>query len=224
MEKTVENISKWLILIILFFGCKSVKIEKKKIVGEYQYRGIYGVGSNITIRKDNTFTYEWQTGLIGGTTNGHWELRGNKLILNSDKQPKKEKDFIIIERDRTDNSQFEIKVIDEKDKSELIGAYCMLVSDTTLIKGKTADINGNCNLSFDGKANKLQISFTGYRLVDIQTKNLYSNSVIVEMKEELDYYEYFTNREWSVKRQRIYDPEKKKSKYVKKNYYEKIKK
>ncbi len=227
MKKTVENIIKYLILIILiilFFSCKSIKIEKEEIIGKHQYHGIYGVASNITLKEDNTFTYHWQTGLIGGTTNGNWELNGNKLILNSDKQPVKEEDFKIRERDETNLNQFEIKIIDEKEKYELVAVSCLLMNDTTFIKGKSTDVNGNCILPFDEISNKLQISYLGYRPVEIPINQLTSNSFIIEIKEERDYYRYFTNREWKVKRGRIYDPEIRKDKYVKKNYYERVKK
>ncbi len=198
-----------------------MKIEKEKIIGKYQHRGIYGVGSNIAIREDNTFTFHWQTGLVGGTTNGNWELRGNKLILNSDEQP--EESFKIIEREKTNVNQFEIKVIDKKEKYGLIGVSCLLMSDTTFIKGKSTDVNGNCILPFDENSNKLQIRYLGYKSVEIPINKLTSNSFILEIKEE-DYYRYFTNREWKVKRGRIYDPEIRKDKYVKTNYYERVKK
>ena len=43
MQKAVENISKYLILIILFFSCKSVKIDEKEI---YSYI-TEGIGEDI---------------------------------------------------------------------------------------------------------------------------------------------------------------------------------
>ena len=220
MQKT----SKYLILLILFFSCKSVKIEKKEIIGKYQFHGVYGIASNITLEKNNRFIYHWQTGLIGGTTNGNWKLNGNKLILISDRQPVKGEDFKIKERDKTNLNQFEIKIIDEKEKYELVAVSCILMNDTTFIKGKNTDINGNCILPFDESSNKLKISYLGYRQVEIPINQLASNSFILEIKEERDYHRYFTNTEWKVKRGRIYDPEIRKDKYVKKNYYQRIEK
>jgi hypothetical protein len=224
MKKATEMKSKFLILIILFFSCKSVKVEKEEVLGKYQYHGIYGVASNIELNKDNTFIYNWQTGLIWGTTKGNWRLTGNKLILNSDKQPVEEKDFIIRERNQTSENQFEIQVIDEKDKYELVAVSCLLMNDTTLINGTSTDVNGNCVLPFDENSNKLKFSYVGYRPVEIPISEIKSNSFIIEIKEEQDYYRYFTNREWKIRSGKIYDPEIKKSRYVKKNYYERIKK
>lgn len=224
MKKATEIKSKFLILIILFFSCKSVKIEKAEVVGKYQYHGFYGVASNIELKEDNTFIYNWQTGLIWGATEGNWRLIGNKLILNSDKQPVEEEDFVVKERNRINGNQFEIQVIEEEGKYELIAASCILMNDTTLLNGISANDNGNCVLPFDKRANKLKISYVGFRPVEIPISMLKSNSLIIEMKEENDYFEYFTNREWMIRNGRIYDPEIKKSKYAKKNYYKRIKK
>ncbi len=224
MNKAIKIISSFLILIILISGCKSVQqIHKDEIIGKYQWHGTYGIASNITLKKDNTFTYHWQTGLIWGTTNGNWELSENKLILISDKQPVEEEDFKIRERDKTQNNQFEIKIIEEREKYELNTASCMLMKDTTFLKGKSTDANGNCILPFDENSNTLQFRHIGFRPVEIQIDQLTSNSFILELKLEKNYYRYFTNRKWTIKKGRIYDPEIKKGKYVKKNYYEKIK-
>jgi len=223
MKKAFKNKNKILILMVLFFSCKSIKTEKGEIVGKYQWYGIYGVASNITLNKDNTFIYHWQTGLINGTTNGNWKLKGNTLILNSEKQPFKEEDFSIKERNKTSDNHFEVKVIDEEEKYELIFATCILEKDTNLIIEKSTDINGNCILPFVENPDKLKFSYVGYKEVEISTKELTTNSFILEMKEENNYYEYFTNREWKVRKGKIYDPKIRKGKYVKKNYYERIK-
>lgn len=224
MKKATEIKSQFLILIILFFNCKSVQIEKSGVVGKYQYHGIYGISSNLELKEDNTFIYKWQTGLIGGTTKGNWRLIGKKLILNSDKQPAEEEDFIIREKNPTSKNQFEIQVIDEKEKYELIAASCLLMNDTTFVNGKSTDVNGNCILPFNKNSNKLKFSYVGYRPVEIPISQIKSNSFISEMKEEQDYYRYFTNSEWIIRSGKIYDPEIEKSRYVKKNYYERIKK
>lgn len=50
----------------------------KDIIGKYQWKGIYGVGSSIELKKDKTFEYNWQTGLVWGTTFGTWKREGKR--------------------------------------------------------------------------------------------------------------------------------------------------
>lgn len=208
--------SKYLILLILVFGCKSIEqIDKREIIGTYESKGIYGVVSNITLNENQTFSYNWQIGLMWGTTNGNWALIGNNLILNSDEQPIKEEGFVIRERNKTDKKQFEIKIIDEKEKNELIAASCYLMKNGTIIEEKSTDKEGNCILIFNENADILKVDYIGYNRVEIPIDKLKSNSFILELKENTGHYKYFTNRKWKVKKGGIYDSEIKKSRYIK---------
>ena len=82
------------LLVILISSCSFFKQER--IYGEYRWSSFFDVGATITINKDNSFVYDWQQGLLWGTTEGEWKLEGNNLILNSKKQPKIEEKFKVI--------------------------------------------------------------------------------------------------------------------------------
>lgn len=220
MRDISKNICKYLFLLFLFVGCTSVKTEK--ITGKYRWYGIYGVASSIALHEDHTFIYTWRTGLIGETTSGKWALHKNELILDSNLQPVKE-DFKVISREKIPKSQFEIKVIDGRDKVELYSAVCMLMNDTTIVKGVVTDIHGDCVLPFDEKADFLKVTYVGYREVEIPIDELTSNSFVIELKEKTGYYRYFTNVRWKVKRKRLYDPKIEKHEYTKKRYFKRVK-
>lgn len=173
------------------------------------------------MKKDNTFTYHWQTGLINGTTNGNWKLIGKTLILNSEKQPQISKEkFQIISENTTNSNNYELKLIDEEDEPMWF-VICGLMKDTILIQDAETDTTGICKIPIMKEGNKLEFHFIGYHSIEIPTMNLKGNSLTVKMKKEDDFYRYFTNQKWIIKNDRIIDPEIKRDKFIKTNYYKK---
>lgn len=194
----------------------------EQLLGKYQWHGFYGIASNITLNKDSTFIYNWQTGLIGGTTSGTWQREGAKITLNSDIQPTENgtEDYEIIEAKKNKSESLLIKVMGPDNKN-LPFAACDLKKDTTTLTGASTDLQGVTKLP-KLEADSLIISFIGYKTI----RHLLDSSVtsyVFKMEEGNDYYEYFTEEIWKYKSGRLYDSSIKKDKYVKKDYYEKIK-
>lgn len=210
-----------IIPLVLLIGCKTIKeINQDQLLGKYQWHGTYGIASNITLNKDNSFIYHWQQGLIGGTTKGTWILQGNTLLLNSTRQPEEKTKFDINSYKETNTGEYKIHILD-KEKNSLHFAVCALLKDSTFIDGTETNENGICKLDMTNKANTVQISYLGYTTVEIPISKLRGNEFSVTMFEGEEFYEYFTNRKWKVTNRRIINPEIKADKYTK-NYYEKI--
>lgn len=214
----------YLIFIAFIFisSCKFQEIKNKRITGTYQTNIKYSKAAmTITIHENNLFTYEWSAGLSYGTTTGTWKRVSNKLILNSDQQPKK-RYFKITEEAKTDEEIIKIKVLDET-KDYLIGASCMLMKDSIEIDGSTTDLNGICKLPYSKDANKIIISYTSLKTAIFSPDSLNSNCVTVELKPS-GYYEYFTNREWKIRGRKIIAPERRRKLFSRDHYFKKLKK
>ena len=189
-------------------------------MGKYQWHGIYGAASNITVKKDSSFIYHWQQGLIGGTTEGTWNLQGDTLILNSTRQPEEMTKFEINSYKESTAREYKIHIQD-KEKYSLRFAVCALLNDSTFIEATETNENGICKLGMTDQANTVQIIYTGYNTAEIPISKLKGNEFSVTMYEGNKFYEYFTNRKWKVAKGRIINPKIKADKYTR-NYYEKI--
>jgi hypothetical protein len=212
-----------ILTFLIFISCSSTKnLTREQIIGRYQWNGVYGVISTIKLKADQSFEYNWQIGLIGGTTFGTWEREGSKIILNSELQPFENgiETFEIIKAERKNSDFLSVKIIGPDNESVPFAA-CVLKQDTTTLKGVSTDFQGETKLP-KLEADSLIISFVGYKTIRHKIDQSISTYVF-KMEEGNDFYEYFTNETWTYKNGRLYDPSIKKDKYVKKDYYEKIK-
>jgi len=212
---------KLILLLVLIIGCKTIKENSQdQLLGKYQWHGLYGTASNITLKKDSSFVFHWQEGLISGTTKGKWHLQGNILILNSTRQPEEKVKFEINSYEESNTREYKIHIQD-KEKYSLQVAVCALLKDSTFIDATETNEYGICKLGMTNQANTLQISYIGYYHVEIPISELKGNEFSVTMYEGDEYYKYFTNRKLKVANGRIINPKVKTDKYTR-NYYEKI--
>ena len=214
------KVSRIILLIIFLSGCASTKmILEKDILGKYYWKSIYGVSADITLYSDRTFEYNWVQGLSFGTSHGGWRLNKKNLILNSNRQPNKELASKMKKLLPIDTSQYEIKVVDIGG-NYLPFAICYLTRDTLIVSDTTADEFGQCKLPRSIQADFIKINWLGEE-VSIPIKKLKMTSFIVEMKTN-KHYEFFTNRKWKIRGDRIYDPKIIPDRFTKR-YYEKEK-
>ena len=185
-----------------------------RLEGKYNWKGIYGVGASIDLKKNGIFEYNWVSGLLNGTTVGTWKIEGRKIRLNSNIQPSA--DFDIIKAEHDDTNALSVKVSDIND-NPIYFANCFLLSNNKVIESAATDLAGVAQLP-KIKADSLKIQFVGYKNIKLkydQTASIYH----FKMK-EISHYRFFTDHELTCKRNRLYDPELEGIKNVKK-YYEK---
>lgn len=222
MKLRLTIIKKLLILFVCLIGCKTIShISQDQLLGKYQWHGLYGIASNISLNQDSSFVYHWQQGLISGTTKGKWDLEGENIILNSQYQPEETEKYEIDSFNHSKTGAYKIRVKDEKNYS-LPFVACVLMKDSTVIDGAETNENGICELKISNQANAIEISGVGYFTVKLPIYKLKGNEFSITMYEGSKYYQYFTNRKWKVTYKRLIDPEIKIDKYTKRNYYEKV--
>ncbi len=224
----MKNIEfKVIIIILILTDFSLIAQESNNIVGKYcrEVKHCCIPSFYIEIFPDSTFNY-W-TGRNGKIeAKGYWRLEKNELILNSEKQPEyKNDDYIIQKILATSDTQTLIHVNDE------FGDPAPWVKCVGYFNGKPIQKFTNLygNLAFDfNPLEKIEITFPGYKTAFFENKNLSRNDYIFTLKEEDDFYPYFTNETLIVKRNRLYYEKTKKTrkKYTIakiKNYYEKLK-
>ena len=224
----MKNIELKIIIIILILTDFSLIAQKSNdIVGKYcrEVKHCCIPSLYIEIFPDSTFNY-W-TGENGKIkAQGYWRLEKNELILNSEKQPEyKNDDYIIQKIQATSDTQTLIHVNDEFGNPAPL-VKCVGYFNGKPIKGIT-DFDGKLAFDFN-PLEKIEITFPGYKKAFFENENLSRNDYIFTLKEEDDFYPYFTNETLVVKRNRLYCEKTKKTrkKYTIakiKNYYEKLK-
>ena len=215
MKKIIAILS----LLILISCSTTNSLTENKLLGTYHWKGIYGVGASIQLKKDGNFEYNWVTGLKNGRTIGTWAFDGRKIKLNSEFQPDIDlnNDFEIIKTEQSDAKLLTLKVFDTNDNPIYL-ANCFLEHNNKAIESITTDLNGFAKLN-KVDSDSLKIQFIGYCTVKIKYDKTVSHYEI-HMKEVNDYYEYFTDKVLNFKNDRLYDRTIKKNKYVRKKYYE----
>ena len=186
-------------------SCSSSKnLKTEKAIGKYGRNPFYGLVKTIELRNDQTFEYNWVTGLLSGKTIGSWEIKENKIILNSEVQPLKESEKyeVLGWFDQTDDSLY-IKLFDQYNLP-LSFATCVLKRDTTVIAWANTNSEGKAKLP-KIFADSLIIPFVGYYTIRhplIMSFTQYE----FKMKPEDEPYQYFTNEIWFYKNGKFYPP------------------
>ncbi|MBL1281053.1 MAG: hypothetical protein COA33_012305 [Fluviicola sp.] len=196
-------------------------MTSKQIIGKYQRSGFYDVGSTIELKDDESFEYNWWGGLNNGTTYGTWELEGDEITLNSTLQPVTDEleTYEVIKVNSKFSDSLSIRVVDSKDRP-MFSAICQLKADTIVIAGGYTNFKGEKKLP-KWKADSLIIVHPGYYTIRYHLDTLMSRYEF-RMEEKNIFYVYFTNDTWTYKKGRLYDPSIKKSKYIRKKYYQRL--
>ncbi|MEI7727584.1 MAG: hypothetical protein WCK09_20925, partial [Bacteroidota bacterium] len=191
-----------------------------ELAGKYQWYGFFESGATIQLKADSTFIYGWQQGLMGGQTKGFWRIEGNKIILNSDKQPgDKSKGNNVEVMNQCTSSNTVIKVRDE-DGMSMPFAMCTVVAGNHSYSSVTDSIG---IATFQARSvRKISISYVGYKTISFTSREKSNNWFVFTMQMVDEPYKYFTNVKWTVKGNKLYDYSIKTNKYVKTNYYERV--
>jgi hypothetical protein len=174
----------------------------KSIAGEYQAKGGFESHTSINFFIDSTFIYDYQAGLLMGKSEGTWLLYGNKIILNSNKQPDKDS-IIVIEKFVEGQKNIEISVAD-KNNVPIAAAVIILNNDTMNIK--ICDNDGKVKIEEDTKIDNLQIMYFGENYHYI-TNNEVFNKLIINVTFDPKYqtYRFFTNETWEIRNRNLED-------------------
>lgn len=188
-------------------GCASIiPISTNKVVGEYVWHGTYGVGASIKLNADHTFQYEWETGLIGGTTYGAWEIDHNRIILNSYQRPPKDDNqfFVLAFKDSVSNDSVTISILNESHEP-LPLASIILKRDSAIISSDQTDHKGMAKLP-KGDADSIIVSYIGYKTIRFPNKDQDVNHFEFKMEILEGHYKYFVDEEWIFRNGKLIDP------------------
>jgi len=200
---------------LIIFTLTSCSLNNyERMSGKYYTKGGFEWGSSIWIKEDSTFSYKWQLGLIFGQTDGKWDIKMNKLILNSDLQPLMfpKPDFYILNCNNKNLDKITINLLWTDTTGGLIGAYGEMFYGGKRIDEQISDENGLIMFKkqdFDS----IRVSFIGLKNVVLTNFNNDYYKILTTSVNEM--YEYFTDETWKIRGSSLID--KTENKY----YYEK---
>ncbi len=206
----------FIIALLFLLSCSSNRIlTTSEIVGSYYMGDHFEINKHIKFFEDSTFEYHWQMGLLFGETIGRWKLDGEKIILNSNKQPlekgAKKYEVSRLERETSDSLRVGVFYMNNE---PIPFANIVLKLDSMPISGKVSTKDGTVAFAKQDVDEVLISTF----YFDLISQTLDSTVSFIEFKlyEAPDeYYQYFTNEVWNYKRGRLYAPSIKGNKYMK---------
>jgi antitoxin component YwqK of YwqJK toxin-antitoxin module len=191
-----------------------------ELAGTYKWIGVIECGATIQLSTDSTFIYNWQQGLLGGQTKGFWRINGDKIILNSEKQPNGGSMVNNVEvMNQYTSPNTAIKISDENG-TPMAFANCTVIAGHHSYYSVT-DSNGIAIFQVRS-VRKISISYVGYKTISYTSNETSNNWFVFTMHKDDEPYHYFTNVHWTVKSGRLYDYSIKKDKYVKTNCYKRV--
>ena len=184
----------------------------EQVIGKYQWvTRLPELGSTIELKADQTFEYNWQTGLILGTTFGTWEREGTKITLNSKLQPNKNCD--IIKKSSRNQDFISLHLIFNNEV--LPFAETLLISGKDTLYGKHSDLDGNVQFP-KTEADSITIRMSSIKNASLPLRNVKEDYFEISLR-AAD-YRYLSNKEFVLKKGRLYDYTIKTDEWVN-NYY-----
>ena len=212
----------YLFFFFLILGCSTSKqLNDSDVVGKYSYKATgYGVGLTIEFKEDKTFIYDWEVGLVGGTTEGTWSISGNKIFLNSNRKESELIKYRILENSDNNSDFFSFKFLDEN-KNIVPNINCILLKDNNETKGFEANFDGELQISKKEDFQKIKFLFIEFHEFEINKEDLKGNVTLMMIQKEM-YYQYFENEIMILKGDKIYTDLIKKTRHVKNNFFTKV--
>lgn len=186
------------ILFTILASCSSSRIRQVSLEGRYKAKVEEGL-IEIILEENNRFSFRNVIGLIDSKSKGDWNLKENKIILNSDSTYLKNKIFVN-EIKSESNPYFKINY---PDKIAPFGAYIIFNDSEEL--GYQIDDTGIINLP-----RGLKVS--SFKIYDVGKEYFYK--VISENSFEVIIYfddlgkTYFENEEFVLKKNKLISKEK----------------
>jgi hypothetical protein len=152
-------------------------------------------------------------------------IKGNKLVLNSERQPKYRNDDYLITKILAKSDTQTMIFIQSKYDEPLPFIKCVSMRNGTAIESMS-DLEGKVKFNFQ-PIESIEISFPGFKTAHFTNKDASHHDYIITLKDQDDYYRYFTNEELTIKRKRLYCDKTKRTKkkytiYRISNFYEKM--
>jgi hypothetical protein len=176
----------YLITLILVFSCKAQKNVQGKIIGTYKTEGVSG---EIILKKDSSFTYQYNAGLINTKSKGTWELTDKTLILKSNQKyltnQIKVKEYI-------DKGKI---IITDSEKNPIIGAYVVLDNNQN---GLETNDKGFVDIGKSANIESFEVHYLGetykYKIANNETNSYGVTIYLADLSKT-----YFDNHKFKIK-------------------------
>jgi len=184
------------LLPLLLIGCF---IGKQVMEGTYEYKGIYGVGYEMELHPNGTFTYNWQNGLNKGTTIGTWIKEDSYLVLNGGSKPPERK---IVVQESLQPSHDSIYIEVTNFEGDPLGLANITINGTHPV---VADVEGKAVIE-NMKIEKIKVNYLACDIPEYQVKNTSTKHFIIKVYTELSPSIYFENTKGQIRGEKLIIP------------------
>lgn len=119
-----------LILMLVSVHYSMGQKKEKGLTGQFYLDGIAETASGFKLNADSTFEFFFTYGAMDRFGSGKWTLRNDSIYLNSGPRPPK--DFLLLDRKKTRNDVFTIRLTDEN-KALFPYVECRIFSDGRVV-------------------------------------------------------------------------------------------
>lgn len=187
------------VFIFSFFGCiLSKNLTEEEVVGIYSAYD-FELMNKLEIKSNGNFQYDWQQGLLIGTTKGTWKIENNNLLLTSQRQQEDFKETAVKFKTSYSKDSLTINVLEYSTNESLIAMLEITQSRNAIISKTWTDLNGNVTIPFIKNMDTILISMTGYRSEKLAVSDLTFFEFDIYLKEIPDLYVYFKKKKIKFK-------------------------
>jgi hypothetical protein len=186
-----------LIIILILTSCKPTE---KSVTGTYTRYWDFENHTRLTLKRDKTFSFKTQEGLVFFELYGTWTIDKDKLVLNSPDDPSALSKSIIAGKKTVDKSGVTLRVRDGDD--DLPGALIYVYT-----QGQKQEYSANESGQLDFKNEKwdsIQVSYVGLKSLTIKAgpENMYD----IRLTREEPIWMKFKNERWTIRGRKLIDP------------------
>ncbi len=211
-----------ILVILLFMFLPRIIIAQKsaeKISGIYNWYGAYDLGADLVLEPDGTYSYELQSGLINFKSEGEWNVINNQLFISSTYQPRDtlKKYFVEQKTIPNTNNTFILIVNESGEPNEFAVISFFKGKNQISVVLDTITILEINNIDYDS----LIIWAPSYYPIHYK-KTDKSNFLRFRLVLDRSLYIFFSNKVFIIRKNKLIDPDRKKTKFIKSRVYQKI--
>ena len=207
-------------ILLSGFTCVSqTSSDTFDVTGTWKYSSGYLINTLI-LKPDSTYEFSTIGDLISGNSEGRWERKGKKIILNSYRQKPYETTIISKYTDTIAGVTFIIKDISGNPVAML---HIKIGNSQTGTDTLITNLNGVFNFPGIKNMQEFEVSFVGLKPA-VWTGKTNRNYFEITMAPENENYIFQKNEVWKIKGNKLYSPTSKKDNKIFKdkgrvNYY-----
>lgn len=191
-----------------------------KLVGRYLWFGFFELGASLELREDGSFSYQIQRGLREFESEGEWKVVNKKLFITSTYQPSDTVVKYYVEQATIPDTNNTIIVLDNESGDPVDITFISFYKGQNLL---LSVMDTNANFKTNNNDYDFITVYSPHYYPILYKREDKSNYFKFRLVVNRSLYLFFFNKMFLIRRNKLVDPEIKKSKFIKSNIYYKEK-